>query len=74
MYALSAALFVPYSVTASGSGTPPCKAVCTSARTLRPRELALSSIYACIRAAMLSLSVLSCSERSVSFSASTASR
>ena len=46
MYAPSAALFVPYSVTASGSGTLPCKVVCTSARTLRPRELALSSIYA----------------------------
>ena len=47
MYAPSAALFSPYSVTLSGNGTPSRKAVCTSARTLRPKELALSSIYAC---------------------------
>lgn len=46
MYAPSAALFSPYSVTLSGNGTPSRKAVCTSARTLRPKELALSSIYA----------------------------
>lgn len=58
MYAPSAALFSPYSVTLSGNGTPSRKAVCTSARTLRPKELALSSIYACVRAAMLSPSAL----------------
>ena len=49
MYAPSAALFSPYNVTLSGNGTPSRKAVCTSARTLRPKELALSSIYARLR-------------------------
>ena len=43
MYAPSAALFSPYSVTLSGNGTPSRKAVCTSARTLRPKELRLRS-------------------------------
>lgn len=59
MYAPSAALFSPYSVTLSGNGTPSRKAVCTSARTLRPKELALSSIYACVCALCLSQSALS---------------